>query len=266
MCLQFQVTLGLTVLLAFSVFMLLIAENMPATSSNVPLIGVYLTSVMALTSISVALAVVVSNISNRGRKDKVMPTFIVCIIRALARIVCFRLHYVKTHVTSSGRGYQAASPGIRPQVLYRGVENNVSNDSGCGLIDTDAAADSRCPKIPSEPSSSSAASLGRESRACGRKELRPNDPGPSSGGNLLQPGRKNSSEDLVFRLRQLLLREEERDKGENLCRQWQEAAQVIDRCLFILFVVATLAVTLTSLLFLPLTKHRLQPDVDIFKS
>jgi nicotinic acetylcholine receptor len=34
-----KVTLGLTVLLAFSVFMLLIAENMPATSNFVPLIG-----------------------------------------------------------------------------------------------------------------------------------------------------------------------------------------------------------------------------------
>ena len=34
-----KVSLGLTVLLAFSVFMLLIAENMPATSNFVPLIG-----------------------------------------------------------------------------------------------------------------------------------------------------------------------------------------------------------------------------------
>lgn len=34
-----KVSLGLTVLLAFSVFMLLIAENMPATSEFVPLIG-----------------------------------------------------------------------------------------------------------------------------------------------------------------------------------------------------------------------------------
>ena len=36
-----KVTLGLTVLLAFSVFMLLVAESMPATSSFVPLIGMY---------------------------------------------------------------------------------------------------------------------------------------------------------------------------------------------------------------------------------
>ena len=34
-----KVTLGLTVLLAFSVFMLLIAENMPQTSTFIPLIG-----------------------------------------------------------------------------------------------------------------------------------------------------------------------------------------------------------------------------------
>ena len=36
-----KVTLGLTVLLAFSVFMLLVAESMPATSSFVPLIGMF---------------------------------------------------------------------------------------------------------------------------------------------------------------------------------------------------------------------------------
>ena len=34
-----KVTFGLTVLLAFSVFMLLVAESMPATFSFVPLIG-----------------------------------------------------------------------------------------------------------------------------------------------------------------------------------------------------------------------------------
>ena len=34
-----KVSLGLTVLLSFSVFMLLIAESMPATSEFIPLIG-----------------------------------------------------------------------------------------------------------------------------------------------------------------------------------------------------------------------------------
>ncbi|VEL14472.1 unnamed protein product [Protopolystoma xenopodis] len=34
-----KVTLGLTILLAYSVFMLLIAENMPPTSEFAPLLG-----------------------------------------------------------------------------------------------------------------------------------------------------------------------------------------------------------------------------------
>jgi hypothetical protein len=54
-----KITLGITVLLAFSVFMLLIAENIPATSEMVPLIGVYLTVTMSLTSMSIVLTVFV---------------------------------------------------------------------------------------------------------------------------------------------------------------------------------------------------------------
>ena len=37
-----KITLGITVLLSYSVFMLLVAESMPATSEFVPLIGEYL--------------------------------------------------------------------------------------------------------------------------------------------------------------------------------------------------------------------------------
>ena len=40
----FQVTLGLSVFLAFSMFMLLIAEEVPATSEAVPLIGKSITT------------------------------------------------------------------------------------------------------------------------------------------------------------------------------------------------------------------------------
>ncbi|XP_076465482.1 neuronal acetylcholine receptor subunit alpha-10-like [Babylonia areolata] len=257
-----KVTLGLTVLLAFSVFMLLIAENMPATSNHVPLIGIYLTSVMALTSISVILAVVVSNINNRGRKDKALPPFLTSLITTLARFVCFRLHYVNAHVTSAGRDVTSGAC-LRPHVLYKGVENHVSNDSGCGLADVDANSGERR-FLRVTPDRSAAWLGGGGVTACGCEERGQREGGAGRG--EVTAGAKSCPEDLLHRLRQLLLREEERDKGDNLCRQWQEAAEVIDRCLFILFVLATLTTTVTSLLILPLTKHRLQADVDIFKS
>ncbi len=61
-----KIALGVTVLLAFSVFMLAIAEKMPETSESIPLIGIYLTSVMAITCISVIMTVIVLNFFYRG--------------------------------------------------------------------------------------------------------------------------------------------------------------------------------------------------------
>ncbi|XP_041371894.1 neuronal acetylcholine receptor subunit alpha-10-like [Gigantopelta aegis] len=70
-----KVTLGLSVFLAFSMFMLLIAEEVPATSDTVPLIGIYLCVVMTMTSASVMVAVIVINIYNRGMKMRRAPAW-----------------------------------------------------------------------------------------------------------------------------------------------------------------------------------------------
>ncbi|KAH8862360.1 Neuronal acetylcholine receptor subunit alpha-9-I [Schistosoma japonicum] len=63
-----KITLGLSVFLAFSMFMMLIAERVPPTSKNIPLIGVYMTSVMTLTTGSVVVCVIVINLDSRGEK------------------------------------------------------------------------------------------------------------------------------------------------------------------------------------------------------
>ncbi|KAI2808030.1 hypothetical protein BLOT_005972 [Blomia tropicalis] len=56
-----KIALGVTVLLAFSVFMLAISEKLPETSESIPLLGVYLTVVMGITSVSIVMTVVVLN-------------------------------------------------------------------------------------------------------------------------------------------------------------------------------------------------------------
>jgi len=61
-----KIALGVTVILAFSVFMLAIAERMPETSESIPLIGIYLTFVMAMTTVSVIMTVIVLNFFYRG--------------------------------------------------------------------------------------------------------------------------------------------------------------------------------------------------------
>ncbi|CAF3356497.1 unnamed protein product [Rotaria sp. Silwood1] len=83
-----KITLGITVLLAFSVFMLLIAESMPATSEMVPLIEIYLTIVMALTSLSIVLTVYVLQLHHSGPVVIPVPrSFKYTLVRRIAPII-----------------------------------------------------------------------------------------------------------------------------------------------------------------------------------
>ena len=86
-----KITLGITVLLAFSVFMLLIAESMPATSEMVPLIEIYLTAVMALTSLSIVLTVYVLQLHHSGPVVTAVPRgFKYSLVRYVAPVVGMR--------------------------------------------------------------------------------------------------------------------------------------------------------------------------------
>ncbi|VDN58048.1 unnamed protein product [Dracunculus medinensis] len=71
-----KIALGITVLLAFSVFVLTIAEKIPETSDSVPLIGIYLSMVMGMTSISVVMTVMVLNFHHRGPYCRTVPPWI----------------------------------------------------------------------------------------------------------------------------------------------------------------------------------------------
>ncbi|XP_053210703.1 neuronal acetylcholine receptor subunit alpha-9-II-like isoform X2 [Panonychus citri] len=71
-----KVALGVTVLLAFSVIMLAISEKLPETSESIPLLGIYLTTVMAITSVSVIMTVIVLNFHYRGPTQSEMPDWL----------------------------------------------------------------------------------------------------------------------------------------------------------------------------------------------
>ncbi|XP_054152689.1 neuronal acetylcholine receptor subunit alpha-10-like [Oppia nitens] len=71
-----KIALGVTVLLAFSVFMLAISEKLPETSESIPLLGIYLTVVMAITSVSVIMTVIVLNFHYRGPVKRKIPDWI----------------------------------------------------------------------------------------------------------------------------------------------------------------------------------------------
>ncbi|XP_028277053.1 neuronal acetylcholine receptor subunit alpha-9-II isoform X2 [Parambassis ranga] len=83
-----KVSLGVTVLLALTVFQLLVAESMPP-SESVPLIGKYYIATMAMVTASTALTIFIMNIHHCGAEARPVPQWAErFILNYLARI-CF---------------------------------------------------------------------------------------------------------------------------------------------------------------------------------
>ncbi|OWK54577.1 Neuronal acetylcholine receptor subunit alpha-7 [Lonchura striata] len=68
-----KISLGITVLLSLTVFMLLVAEIMPATSDSVPLIAQYFASIMVIVGLSVVVTVLVLQFHHHDPQAGKMP-------------------------------------------------------------------------------------------------------------------------------------------------------------------------------------------------
>ena len=78
-----KVSLGMTIILAYFVFLLLVAEKLPEMSDNIPLFVIYLTSVIVLSAVSLMCSICVVYLHNNHPKRNV-PKWIKRII-ALCR-------------------------------------------------------------------------------------------------------------------------------------------------------------------------------------
>ena len=114
-----KITLGITVLLAFSVFMLLIAESMPATSEMVPLIEIYLTIVMALTSLSIVLTVYVLQLHHSGPVVMAIPhSFKYSLVRYIAPAIGMKkiveIYAIEHNLIETDDVYRCFAKASRP--------------------------------------------------------------------------------------------------------------------------------------------------------
>ncbi|GFS19903.1 neuronal acetylcholine receptor subunit alpha-7 [Elysia marginata] len=68
-----KIGMSMTVLLAYAVYLTIIADNMPKTSTQVSLLAVYLTILLAVTAFGVVLSVVVLNLHHTSEETPVGP-------------------------------------------------------------------------------------------------------------------------------------------------------------------------------------------------
>ncbi|XP_013388521.1 neuronal acetylcholine receptor subunit alpha-10 [Lingula anatina] len=84
-----KVSLGVTVLLTLTVFLLLVAENTPPQSEVVPLISQYFLLAIILVSLSTAATVLVVNLHHKGLHGEKVPLWVrKVVLNGIGRLIC----------------------------------------------------------------------------------------------------------------------------------------------------------------------------------
>ncbi|KAK3602116.1 hypothetical protein CHS0354_023095 [Potamilus streckersoni] len=214
-----KITLGLTVLLAFSVFMLLIAENMPPTSEYIPLIGIYLTVIMAMTALSVIFSVLVLNIHHRGGFSPGPPPWIKRVAALLAKVVCIRTTFHTDRYTP------------------------VQSYTMCNTIPIPANDNMTNTEFESE----------RNAMNGVKRDMVIDARQASTRHHICQ---KTPIDDEVMRLFNSVVGSHERTLMEQqTAREWQELARIMDRTFLYICVFTTLLSTIILLAIRPMTKY-----------
>ena len=194
--------------------------------------GIYFTLVMGLTSLSVLLAVILLNVHLYGSSLKPVPS-------RLRRILFFHLApflRVKLHrgAAASDKKNPSTSAPRRATTIYNAVFLN------------DAADQRR-----------SSSSHRFQSTTANENTVNPD---LSSVSNLqTSPQTFDECKRLLTELNRLILRPTETNEEDTIMRDWQNVALVLDRCLFILYIVFTTLLTVGTLILAPLLKYVPQP-------
>ncbi|XP_075714038.1 neuronal acetylcholine receptor subunit alpha-7 isoform X1 [Rhinoderma darwinii] len=233
-----KISLGITVLLSLTVFMLLVAEIMPATSDSVPLIAQYFASTMIIVGLSVVVTVIVLQYHHHDPHGGKMPKWTRIILlnwcawflrmkrpgEDKVRSVCQhnnkqrRCSMASVEVnTVSG---QQSSNGNMLYIGFRGLEG-----------------------IHCTPTTDSGVICGR--MACS----------PTHDENILHHPRHTEGEHdlskILEELRYIANRFRDQDEDELICNEWKFAASVVDRLCLMAFSIFTIICTIGILMSAP---------------
>ncbi|XP_033637775.1 neuronal acetylcholine receptor subunit alpha-10-like [Asterias rubens] len=204
-----KVSLGITVLLSLTVFMLVVAENMPANSDNIPIIARYYIVTIFLVSFSTFMTVMVLNLHHRRYR---VPNWIHSIfLGGLAPALCIK-------VTNRRRKSIYNSRNQHFQLVP-------TSSTATTYLDQDTKEESQPQQNNTTPShvqtgTSYLAPMPQPRRTCDWKD--------------------QAIVDTLTNVRFLAQRFAEKDREEEMANEWQDVAKVMDRfflCMYIVCVV-----------------------------
>uniref|UniRef100_A0A3B3UFG4 Neuronal acetylcholine receptor subunit alpha-7 n=1 Tax=Poecilia latipinna TaxID=48699 RepID=A0A3B3UFG4_9TELE len=227
-----KISLGITVLLSLTVFMLLVAEIMPATSDSVPLIAQYFASTMMIVGLSVVVTVLVLQFHHHDPRGGKMPKWIrVILLNWCAWFLRMKkpgeenkpaYSHSPPHHTSATSIQMSTIPG---QAQSTATNGNMNLYFGYHSMGTDNPA-----FPPSTDSGLVTCGIGSE-------------------GVLLEQIPEISL--ILEEVQYIARRFRDQDEGEEICSEWKFAAAVVDRLCLVAFSLFSIICTFTILMSAP---------------
>ncbi|XP_054711411.1 neuronal acetylcholine receptor subunit alpha-7-like [Uloborus diversus] len=256
-----KLTLGVTILLSLTVFLLQLAETMPPTSDAVSIIGTYFACIMIMVAFSVVMTVVVLNYHHRNSDTHEMPEYIkrtfLLWLPWILRMhrpdkITARLNNKKTTAFSSGR-----QSSLKSSVDLR---ERSSKSLLANVLDIDD--DFRLPRGRNNSTGATAATSGGcGSSSSGYVQLigGPSLEGtptaiPSATANPTTTSCLSSQRELSAILRELRYitkRMRDDDSMQEIISEWKYLGMVVDRICLILFTAFTVISTCVCLFSAP---------------
>ncbi|KAK7492530.1 hypothetical protein BaRGS_00016196 [Batillaria attramentaria] len=290
-----KITLSITVLLSYSVFMLLVAESLPPTSDAVPLIVIYLTMSMSMSSLSVIMTVLVEKLHFCVPDQKPLPKWAkVLILGFFARIVgcsCFtsmkKVCRTKRAVRSAHAPEILVTPSSAPATYRRcespelsikllgeatassGTQHHSAKPSGNAALDSSSSppsfsllGDDNLSLDIRSPSRKSSSNMGDNWTSHSPEFLLASSSPQrlSSGSDAMRVSlyeRANSGmEELLKYLKAIVDRADAEEAEQSLNDEWKQAAVVMDRLMFWCFMIITIFSALVILVLVPAVKFQ----------
>ncbi|NXI27068.1 ACHA7 protein, partial [Sterrhoptilus dennistouni] len=231
-----KISLGITVLLSLTVFMLLVAEIMPATSDSVPLIAQYFASTMIIVGLSVVVTVIVLQYHHHDPDGGKMPKW--------TRIIL--LNWCAWFLRMKRPGEEKVRPACQHKqrrcslssVEMNTVSGQQSSNGNMLYIGFRGLEGVHC-----TPTTDSGV-------ICGRMTCSPTDEE-----NLLHSGHPSEGDPdlakILEEVRYIANRFRDQDEEEAICNEWKFAASVVDRLCLMAFSVFTIICTIGILMSAP---------------
>nr|XP_047916274.1 CHRNA7-FAM7A fusion protein isoform X3 [Anser cygnoides] len=231
-----KISLGITVLLSLTVFMLLVAEIMPATSDSVPLIAQYFASTMIIVGLSVVVTVIVLQYHHHDPDGGKMPKW--------TRIIL--LNWCAWFLRMKRPGEDKVRPACQHKQrrcslssvemnTVSGQQSSNGNMLYIGFRGLDA--------VHCTPTTDSGV-------ICGRMTC-----SPTEEENLLHSGHPSEGDPdlakILEEVRYIANRFRDQDEEEAVCNEWKFAASVVDRLCLMAFSVFTIICTIGILMSAP---------------